>query len=117
MDPKSSESPDTEVDAGWDSPSPPAADQPLHGGLTAKPISKPPPRSEWLDSGWDDIPHALGTVISTTGSVTIPFWSADDAANGTEYRCVVSNSFGTVRSNPGILNPIGNSLPQPRRLQ
>ena len=24
---------------------------------------------------------------------------------GSEYRCVVSNSFGTARSNPGILNP------------
>ena len=56
-----------------------------------------------------DIPGA------TSSSYTTPATTLWDI--GSAYRCVVSNSFGTVRSNPGILNPIGNSLRQPRRLQ
>jgi len=44
-----------------------------------------------------DIPEA------TSPSYTTPATTLWDI--GSAYRCVVSNSFGTVRSNPGILNP------------
>jgi hypothetical protein len=44
-----------------------------------------------------DIPGA------TSPKYTTPVTSLYDI--GSEYRCVVSNSFGTARSNPGILNP------------
>ena len=54
-------------------------------------------------AGWNDVTHASGTVISKEGSVTIPFWSADDAANSTQYRCIVDNDSGSATSNAATL--------------
>ena len=45
-----------------------------------------------------DIPGATSSSHSTASTT---LWDI-----GSAYRCIVTNSFGTVRSNPGILNPI-----------
>lgn len=53
-----------------------------------------------------DIPGA------TSEKYTTPATSLYDI--GSAYRCVVSNSFGTARSNPGILNPHHDSPKEAR---
>ena len=54
-----------------------------------------------------DIPGA------TSPTYTTPATSLWDI--GSAYRCVVSNSFGTARSNPGILNPNNDGPKEDKR--
>ncbi|HRZ38412.1 MAG TPA: immunoglobulin domain-containing protein [Candidatus Paceibacterota bacterium] len=50
---------------------------------------------------------------ATSPSYTTPPTTLWDL--GSAYRCVVSNAFGTTRSQPGILNP-NNQSPSPRKV-
>lgn len=51
-----------------------------------------------------DIPGAPNSPSYTTPAATL-------ADNGTLYRCVVSNTFGTATSNPATLTVVSNQLP------